>query len=161
MAIKERDVLYQGKENGEMTMDFPITKLKNVEGTAPVKASIASTDHIPIVDADDEMSKVPVGTLLDKALAGKLSDIKAVVIPTSGWSDGVLGLYTKYIDVSVSGILAIHNPAVVLDVASQEVALACGLCSTVESLEGKLRFRSKSVPESAMNGICYILGTVI
>lgn len=155
MPVKERDVLLQGKDKGQQTIDYPITKLENVDGTAPVKTSRASSDYVPIMGSDGEMQKIQVDKLLNTG------SVKSITIPISGWADGTSGDYSKYIDVTVSGMTANHNPVVILDVASQKVAVTCGLCSTVESLAGKLRFRSKSVPTTAMTGVFYILGTVI
>lgn len=54
MAIFERDVVLQGKtKEGDMTMDFPITRLANVEDSADVKESPSDDDYIPIVDSTD------------------------------------------------------------------------------------------------------------
>lgn len=66
MAIKERDVLLQGQENGEQTMDFPITRLANVEGDADVKSVPGDNDYIPIVDSADggQMKKTPASVFL-------------------------------------------------------------------------------------------------
>ena len=65
MAILERDVLLQGRQGGQDTMDFPITRLGNIEGDAQVKATLADGDFIPVVDSADggQMKKLPASAL--------------------------------------------------------------------------------------------------
>ena len=65
MAIIERDVLLMGKDGGHQTMDFPITRLGNVEDTADVKEAPAAGDYLPIVDSEDggQMKKTTVAAL--------------------------------------------------------------------------------------------------
>ena len=65
MAILERDVVLQGVQDGQQTMDFPVTRLGLVEDTAPVKAAPVSGDYIPIMDSADggQMKKAPVSAL--------------------------------------------------------------------------------------------------
>lgn len=66
MAILERDVVLQGMtKEGDTTMDFPITRLANVEDTADVKESPIDEDYIPIIDssAQGQMKKFTFQTL--------------------------------------------------------------------------------------------------
>lgn len=53
MAILERDVVLQGMQDGQKTMDFPITRLANVEDAADVKEVPAAGDYIPVMDSAD------------------------------------------------------------------------------------------------------------
>lgn len=67
MSVIERDVVLQSvDESGRQTMDFPITRLGNVEDTADVKAAPAAGDYLPIVDSEDggQMKKTAVSALL-------------------------------------------------------------------------------------------------
>lgn len=51
MALIERRVVLQGKtEDGDTTIDLPITSLENIEDTAEPKDAPADNDYIPIVD---------------------------------------------------------------------------------------------------------------
>lgn len=67
MPIKERDVVLQGRDGGEDTIDLPITRLANVESGAEVKVEPAQGDYIPIIDAADneQMKKFPAGWLME------------------------------------------------------------------------------------------------
>jgi hypothetical protein len=161
MAIKERDILLQGQENGQQTIDYPITRLQNIDGTSTVKADIQSTDYIPIVDANGDTSKVSIDTLSKSLLSAKTSEPEAITIPTSGWTSETTGIYTQYIDIAASGVTASSRVGVVLDSASQGVAISCGLSSTAETLDGKIRFRSKSNPTSVLSGEWHFIGTLI
>lgn len=57
----ERDVVLCSKENGQDTIDLPITRLGNIEDSAEVKTAPESGDYIPVVDTADggQMKKVP------------------------------------------------------------------------------------------------------
>lgn len=70
MSIKERDIVLQGRAGGEDTIDFPITRLGNIESGAEQKELPVEGDYIPIIDAADneQMKKFPVQWLLEKLL---------------------------------------------------------------------------------------------
>ena len=54
MAIIERDIVLMSKdENGNTTIDKPITRLANIEADADVKEALADGDFIPIIDSED------------------------------------------------------------------------------------------------------------
>jgi len=62
MAIVERDVVLQSKDaDGNQTIDFPITRLANVEDAADVKITPENGDYLALVDSSDkgQMKKVP------------------------------------------------------------------------------------------------------
>lgn len=66
MAIIERDVILQGQDDsGNNTMDFPITRLHNVEADATGQGYAKDTDYIPIIDTTDgnQMKKVKISDL--------------------------------------------------------------------------------------------------
>lgn len=101
MATIERDVVLEGKDDsGNATIDFPITRLGNVEDTAEVKAAPGDGDYIPIVDMADggQMKKVPAA-----ALAG-LSKVFAVGT-TAPADTGMLWIDTT----AKTGGLKYHN----------------------------------------------------
>mgnify|MGYP001027647073 FL=1 len=63
MPVIERDVVLQGvDENGDTTIDLPITNLKNIVDEAEIKEIPVSGDMIPIIDSEDQgqMKKVPL-----------------------------------------------------------------------------------------------------
>ncbi len=67
MPIKERDIVLQGRDGGQDTIDLPITRLGNVESGAEVKEAPAQGDYIPIIDGADseQMKKFPAGWLMN------------------------------------------------------------------------------------------------
>lgn len=67
MPIKERDIVLQGRDGGEDTIDLPITRLGNVESGAEVKEEPAQGDYIPLIDSADneQMKKFPAKVLTD------------------------------------------------------------------------------------------------
>ena len=79
MPIKERDIVLQGRDGGEDTIDLPITRLGNIESGAEVKEKPAQGDYIPIIDSEDseQMKKFPAKVLTD-AVATADRALKAV-----------------------------------------------------------------------------------
>ena len=71
MSVLERDVVLTGKDGGQNTIDFPITRLGNLEDSAEVKESPAEGDYLPLVDGTDggQMKKTPVSAVLGPAAA--------------------------------------------------------------------------------------------
>ena len=73
----ERDITMHSKdEDGNTTIDLPITRLGNIEDTADVKETPAEDDYIPIIDSADngQMKKTPFS-----AVGGNNADIKTAV----------------------------------------------------------------------------------
>ncbi len=76
MSITQRDVVLQGKKDGQTTMDFPVTRLGNIEDNADIKDALADNDYIPVVDtADNEQMKKTlwssIKTVLSNIFAAK------------------------------------------------------------------------------------------
>ncbi len=71
MSVLERDVVLTGKDGGQSTIDFPITRLANLEDSAEVKETPAEGDFLPIVDGADggQMKKTPLSAILGPAAA--------------------------------------------------------------------------------------------
>lgn len=90
MSLIERDVVFQGKdENGNTTMDFPITRLANVEDGADIKAEPGAGDYIPVMDGSDngQMKKMPYSALEAKLMKPQLlvkTEVGATVTVTNG-----------------------------------------------------------------------------
>lgn len=82
MPIIERDVLFRGiDKDGNQTVDFPITRLGNVEGDATVKNSIEKGDYIAVMDsgANGEMKMIKFSDLI----AALDSDYKSFLLENS------------------------------------------------------------------------------
>ena len=85
---------------------------------------------------------------MDTQKLDKSQEVSAT-IPATGWSSDT-NAYPNYYDVTAAGVTAADDVRVNLDPASVSAAVACGLCPTVETLAGKLRFRALQVPASAI-----------
>lgn len=77
-------------------------------------------------------------------------------IPTSGWSTDSTTGYTKYYDVTVSGVTANDRADVIIAAGSVNAAAACGLCPVSETLAGKVRIRATKVPTAAISAEYWI-----
>lgn len=92
MAVNERDVVLMSQTDGNQNMDYPITRLKNIEATADEKSAIADTDYIPLVDSADsaQMKKVTWG-VVKSALGGTESGPYEWAFSDSSWTSGTDG----------------------------------------------------------------------
>lgn len=71
MAILERDVLLQGQQDGQQTVDFPITRWANVEAEAEDIPELVDEDQIPVADASDQnQTKKTTWAKVKAALSG-------------------------------------------------------------------------------------------
>lgn len=87
-----------------------------------------------------------------------------VSIPVSAWVKGesTTPRCTYYADLADSHISMSHLPDVTLDNTSLDIASACGLSTTVETVEdGKLRFYAQEIPKAEITGTCYLLAAGI
>ena len=80
----------------------------------------------------------------DKPLRGTLS------IPATGWgSDSTTG-YPYYYDLAVSGVTADDRADVTFSADALALAVDCGICPVVQTMDGYIRLRAASVPASAL-----------
>lgn len=87
MAIIERDIVLMSKdENGNTTIDKPITRLANIEADADVKETLANGDFIPVIDSEDneQIKMVSVSKLTggsdSASITGLESDTATVTV---------------------------------------------------------------------------------
>ena len=93
----------------------------------------------------------------NKAVHIDLFSVASVVLPTGGWElDQTSGLYR--LAVENTGIDAQNVVNINLDLASLQVAEACGLKSVTESYAGGYCVYADSVPGAALSGTVTILG---
>jgi len=93
VALIERDVVLQGQDkNGNETIDFPITRLGNIEDAAEIKETPGGKDYIPLMDGDakGQMKKTPVGALSMGGGASQYSETAAYAIGDYCSHDGKL-----------------------------------------------------------------------
>lgn len=85
-------------------------------------------------------------------------DPKTLTIPATGWgTDTSVTGYTKYIDVSISGLTAADTVCVIIADTSSSVADAACLCGEGQSSAGKFRIRARNIPTAAMTATYYIV----
>lgn len=106
-----------------------------------------------------ELARVVTEALeeLDSSKADKGSGV-AFTIPTDGWNEVEIDetaedtetSYAYYCDIVVEGITAKDRVDVTVAPAGIELATACGLCPTSESLAGKIRLRAVTQPSASI-----------
>ena len=115
--------------------------------TALQKAKSYTASHISeLAQATTELFEEVDAVKLDKPQA------VAVSIPATGWqTDEAEGAaYPLYCDISVSGLTPVDIADVRFAPGSQPAAIACGLCTTSETLAGVIRLRAVSAPAEAL-----------
>lgn len=115
--------------------------------TALQKAKSYTASHISeLAQATTELFEEVDAVKLDKPQA------VAVSIPATGWQmDAAEGVaYPMYCDISVSGLTPVDIADVRIAPGSQPAAIACGLCTTSETLAGVIRLRAVSAPAEAL-----------
>lgn len=101
-----------------------------------------------------------VNALVQEAVGGVgTAIIKVITIPSAGWNwqegldeqgDWDMDEYRYYVDVSVDEATEAQFPSVALHKAALETAKNAGLCPTVQTLAGALRFWARMTPDEDM-----------
>lgn len=80
--------------------------------------------------------------------------IDVLQIPRTGWTalDPPKGDYKYQCDLTVEDSKESHYPEAALSIESLATAEACGLCPTIQTLDGKIRFWAKKQPKADMAG---------
>lgn len=155
---------------------FYITQVEDEEGgtgipSAKIIPSYSSTWNLVIYYgmADGVNVKVdPAGSVtqgeLDRAIDTAMKDvansvgsviIRDIVIPKDGWREAgehAIEEYIYCVDVTVEDALDSHFPVMALHVASLDVAAEAELCTTMDALDGFVRFWAKEIPTDEISG---------
>lgn len=104
--------------------------------------------HIVLTDGDALEFTVDPSIDTASAMMARLA------IPAEAWEEDETAenSYPYRADVEIPAVSALHYPFVSMEPASLDVADGCGLCPTVESMSGALRFRAKKAPEEEIRG---------
>lgn len=86
---------------------------------------------------------------LESVKANKTAAV-AITIPATGWKSDSSADYPHYYDIAVEGVTASDRAEITIAPGSIGTAKTCGLCATNETIAGKIRVRSMSVPAAAI-----------
>ncbi len=116
--------------------------------------------------ASDVKLEFPAGAFLTSEDASELMEaclrravgMNAVsfTIPGDAWAEATFGCFNFCAETEVDSVSGTQHPVATLDAASIETAWQCGLSSVVETLDGRLRFRSDRKPAEAISGTCIL-----
>lgn len=122
----------------------------------------ASVVSFSINPALDTVSREEMEEAIDSALSGFANEvgsaiIRHITIPVTGWQlveDGTEGLggYKYTVDVAVVDVRDTHFPSLALEIPSLSVAGDAGLCPTIETLDGMIRFWAEEIPAADLIG---------
>lgn len=88
---------------------------------------------------------------LDTSKVEKTEAVSIVIPAATGWgSDATVPDYPFYYDIPVNGVTAHDRATITIAPASIGTAASCKLCPTNETLAGKIRVRSVSVPAKSI-----------
>lgn len=138
-------VVLQGNGNGVNYLQFTFSTpaagdtFDFVYWQPQIEIGTVVTDWTP---APEDMSEKPTAL--------------SVAIPVTGWSSDSDANYPKYYDIAVPGVTAADRAEVTIAPGSIGTAIDCGLCPTNETLAGKIRIRSASVPKAAISAEYWI-----
>lgn len=105
-------------------------------------------------------------TALAEAVDQSLQEIEAalndlpsavpITLPTSGWLKDQTAAYPYYYDIVVADITVLDRAEITIAPGSLGTVKACGLCPTNETLGGKIRVRSTTIPTTAISAEYWI-----
>jgi|GEM_PF-3800298 len=115
---------------------------KNKAYTARKNAKLAETMVAALTELQENTQPAP--------LRG------AVTIPVSEWNSDAAATYPYYYDIAILGVTALDYAAVTIAPDGLETAKTCGLCSSCESMAGKIRLRTTIIPTAAIRAEYWI-----
>lgn len=141
--------------------EYSINDIRKIQDSDPVRASTIVNPVIIRILTNIAAVKAETDTI-EEALSNIGSAvIEAITLPTTGWAaweaDEQSDEYGMYVDVECESATAEMFPSVALDRSSLEIASRAGLCPTIQTLNGFVRFWAKEVPDSNITGIVALL----
>lgn len=121
-----------------------------------LEQSVSAAMHIHNADAN---SHTDMRRDIQKISANMVCmSIINIVIPATGWTtqdtgDTGTGDYQYVLDVSVPKATAADYPSVTIDKLCLNTAKQAGLCPTMESQDGSLKFWAKQIPTKDINAV--------
>lgn len=133
------------EETGEQT---PIDARTRAEAVSTPQEGVTVQDKLN--DLDDHMANAGIHS------RAYVKPMWQVTIPVEGWTleapedaDFPYSLELPY-----EGVLDTHNAEVTVDKESIQIAAACGICPTMETLHNGLKFWSMAIPEQEI--LCHM-----
>lgn len=78
-------------------------------------------------------------------------DSVSITIPTTGWGvDEASESYPNYYDITVAGVTAKDRADIAIAPDSMDIAVACEMCPTDQTMAGKIRVWARTVPADAI-----------
>lgn len=78
-------------------------------------------------------------------------DSVSITIPTTGWGvDEASESYPNYYDITVAGVTAKDRADIAIAPDSMDIAVACEMCPTNQTMAGKIRVWARTVPTDAI-----------
>lgn len=131
-------------------VSFPVTMLMHIIVTD------ASAVNVIVNSSLDTVSREEMEAAIDSALAGYANGvgdaiIRPITIPASGWveigeSEEDLGDNKYTIDVALEDASENHFPVLAFAIPSLSIAGNAGVCQTIETLDGFVRFWAEAIP---------------
>ena len=86
--------------------------------------------------------------------------IRELTIPNSGWTTADPGNeeFPYTIEIDAQEVLESYDANVTIDLLSVPAAVACGLCPTMQTLTGKLKFWSRQTPDTEISAHITLFG---
>lgn len=120
--------------------------------TDGIAAALTILMHIVVTNGDAlEFS-------LDPSIDTASATSAAFKIAADAWADAGDGLYRYRAEAVCDEATAMHTPLITMEIASLPLATACGLCPTVETVSGALRFWAMQIPAGEMAGTVMLIG---
>ena len=129
-------------------VSFPFTMMMHIvvkDANALSFTINASLDMVSREEMEKEIQKVSAG--VGSAI------IKDITIPSGVWTEAAdAGKYKFVADVADKDVLDAHFPVMALALPSLDIACSAGLCPTIQTLDGTIRFWSKQKPTADLSG---------
>lgn len=137
-------------------VSFPVTMVMHILVTD------ASAVNVVVNSSLNTVSQEEMEAYVDAALAEYADNVgsaivRSITIPATGWVEvdpdaEDLGDYKYTIDVPLVEATEEHFPVLALDIPSLSIAGEAEMCPTIETLDGFVRFWSKTIPTADLTG---------
>ena len=137
-------------------VSFPVTMVMHILVTDASAVEVTVNASLNTV-SQEEMEAYVDAALADYANKVGSAIVRRITIPAAGWvevdpaAEG-LGNYKYTIDVAMTEATEDHFPSVAFDIPSLSVAGDAGVCPTIETLDGIVRFWSEAIPTADITG---------